>query len=49
MTLLFLSLKKFSIIKGDMRKFDLNKQFDLIIIGFNSFLHLLNEIKIGWR
>ena len=32
-----------SIIPGDMRNFKLNKTFDLIFIGFNSFLHLLSD------
>ena len=32
-----------SIIKGDMRSFRLGKKFDLIFIGFNSFLHLLTD------
>ena len=32
-----------SIIPGDMRNFRLNKTFDLIFIGFNSFLHLLKD------
>ena len=32
-----------SIISGDMRNFQLNKTFDLIFIGFNSFLHLLTD------
>ena len=32
-----------SIISGDMRNFKLNKTFDLIFIGFNSFLHLLKD------
>ena len=32
-----------TIITGDMRDFQLNKTFDLIFIGFNSFLHLLND------
>ena len=32
-----------SIISGDMRNFQLNKTFDLIFIGFNSFLHLLKD------
>ena len=32
-----------SIVSGDMRNFKLNKTFDLIFIGFNSFLHLLRE------
>ena len=32
-----------SILSGDMRNFQLNKTFDLIFIGFNSFLHLLND------
>ena len=30
-------------IKGDMRTFQLNRQFDLIFIPFNSFLHLFKE------
>ena len=32
-----------TIITGDMRNFQLNKTFDLIFIGFNSFLHLLKD------
>jgi len=32
-----------SIIHGDMRSFQLNQTFDLIFIGFNSFLHLLTD------
>ncbi len=32
-----------TIIAGDMRDFQLNKTFDLIFIGFNSFLHLLKD------
>ena len=32
-----------SIIEGDMRSFNLDKKFDLIFIGFNSFLHLLTD------
>jgi len=32
-----------TIITGDMRDFQLNKTFDLIFIGFNSFLHLLKD------
>ena len=38
--------KKYSqenFICGDMRNFSLGQQFDLIILPFNSFLHLLNE------
>ncbi|MBC8214485.1 MAG: class I SAM-dependent methyltransferase [Candidatus Marinimicrobia bacterium] len=31
------------IINGDMRDFNLNKKFDLVFIGFNSFLHLLTD------
>ena len=31
------------IIHGDMRNFDLNQKFDVIFIGFNSFLHLLSK------
>lgn len=30
------------IIQGDMRSFNFEKKFDMIFIGFNSFLHLLN-------
>ena len=32
-----------TIVMGDMRNFQLNKAFDLIFIGFNSFLHLLTD------
>ena len=32
-----------SIIVQDMRHFHLNQTFDLIFIGFNSFLHLLTD------
>jgi len=32
-----------SIITGDMRNFQLNKTYDLVFIGFNSFLHLLTD------
>ena len=32
-----------SIIKGDMRSFSIGKKFDLIFIGFNSFLHLITD------
>ena len=32
-----------SITRGDMRNFNLNKKYDLIFIGFNSFLHLLTD------
>ena len=32
-----------TIVMGDMRNFQLNKSFDLIFIGFNSFLHLLTD------
>lgn len=32
-----------SIINGDMRSFSLDKKFDLIFIGYNSFLHLLTD------
>jgi len=32
------------IISGDMRTFNHNKKYDIIFIGFNSFLHLLSEI-----
>ena len=31
------------IIAGDMRKFNFNQSYDIIFIGFNSFLHLLTE------
>ena len=32
-----------TIVTGDMRNFQINKAFDLIFIGFNSFLHLLTD------
>ena len=32
-----------SIITGDIRSFNLEGKFDLIFIGFNSFLHLLTD------
>ena len=32
-----------TIVTGDMRNFQLNKTFDLVFIGFNSFLHLLTD------
>ena len=32
-----------SILEGDIRSFKLGKKFDLIFIGFNSFLHLLTD------
>ena len=32
-----------SIVDGDMRTFNLDKKFDLVFIGFNSFLHLLTD------
>ena len=32
-----------SIKKFDMRSFNLDKKYDLILIGFNSFLHLLTD------
>ena len=35
-----------SIIPGDMRNFKLNITFDLIFIGFNSFLHLFQILLI---
>ena len=35
--------KKHCITNDDMRTFNLNKKFDQIFIGFNSWLHLLNE------
>ncbi|MCH7496901.1 MAG: class I SAM-dependent methyltransferase [Candidatus Marinimicrobia bacterium] len=31
------------LLEGDMRQFDLGNTFDLIIIAFNSFLHLLTD------
>ena len=33
-----------SIIHGDMRSFNLDKKFDLVFIGYNSFLHLLSAL-----
>jgi len=39
-----LSYNKYSVIKqNDMRNFKHNIKYDIIFIGFNSFLHLLNE------
>ncbi|MFQ6612766.1 MAG: class I SAM-dependent methyltransferase [Fidelibacterota bacterium] len=32
-------------VRGDMRGFDLKSKFDLILIGFNSFLHLYREAE----
>ena len=32
-----------SIINQDFRKFNLNKKYDMIFIGFNTFLHLLHD------
>jgi len=37
---------KNTIINQDMRYFNLDKQYDNIFIGFNSFLHLLNESDV---
>ena len=37
---------KASLICGNMCEFDLNKKFDLIFIGFNSFLHLLTDNEV---
>lgn len=34
------------ILQGDMRSFNLHRTFDIIFIGFNSLLHLLNEIDL---
>ena len=34
-------------VQGDMRSFMLNKKFDLIFIGFNSFLHLLTDVDVN--
>jgi ubiquinone/menaquinone biosynthesis C-methylase UbiE len=34
-------LERITFVQGDMRKFDLGKQFPLIMIPFRSFLHLL--------
>ena len=31
------------IIQGDMRSFNLDRQYDFIVIGFNSLLHLLTD------
>jgi len=45
-TFILQSQKKYSkgnFICGDMRNFSLDQQFDLIILPFNSFLHLLIE------
>ena len=40
---LITDINSVSIISGDMRRFQLNRTFDLIFIGFNSFLHLLSD------
>ena len=32
-----------NIITGDFRDFNLNNKYDIIFIGFNTFLHLLND------
>jgi len=34
---------KYNIINQDFRNFNLNMKFDMIFIGFNTFLHLLND------
>lgn len=34
---------KATILKGDMRSFDLDQQFQFIFVGFNSIFHLMNE------
>ena len=36
-----------SIVEGNMCNFQLNKTFDLIFIGFNSFLHLLKDEDVS--
>ncbi len=33
-------------VQGDMRNFNLNQKFDIIFIGFNSFLHLLSKKEV---
>ena len=33
-------------VQGDMRNFNLNQKFDVIFIGFNSFLHLLSKKEV---
>jgi SAM-dependent methyltransferase len=35
--------KRITLIKGDMREFDLKVKFDLVLIIFNSFQHLLTK------
>jgi hypothetical protein len=37
----------YKILEGDMRHFNLNVKFDLIFIGFNSFLHLLTDEDVN--
>jgi len=39
----FDSFNHIDFIPGDMIDFNINKKFDYIFIGFNSFLHILNE------
>ena len=41
------SSKNIAFICGNMCDFNLNKQFDLIFIGFNSFLHLLTDNDVA--
>ena len=36
-----------NIINADFREFDLIKKFDMIFIGFNTFLHLLTDNDAG--
>lgn len=35
--------QRVSLVRGDIRNFHLDETFDLIFIGFNSFLHLLTD------
>ena len=37
----------YKILVGDMRDFKLNENYDLIFIGFNSFLHLLTDKDVN--
>ena len=36
------------ILQGDMRQFNFKKQYDYLFIGFNSFLHLLNNHDVNF-
>ncbi len=33
---------RMSLVEGDMRRFDLAQRFDMVVIGLNTFMHMLN-------